>query len=254
MRNSKVKKKSQACDLSLVIACYNEEPILRNSVEEVIGVLDQIRCTYEIIFVDDCSKDNTREIIDKLIEDYPSYNLRKIFHEHNKGRGGTVADGFQISRGQIIGFIDIDLEVAAHYIPSCVRAIDEGYDVATAHRIYKFYLRYLDRYVMSQGYSWLFKKLLGFNFKDTETGFKFFRREMILPILDDIEDQGWFWDTEIMVRSQLAGLRIIEIPALFLRRFDKASTVSNISDSLYYFKKILKFRKTVKQLKECEQK
>ena len=252
MRNSGNKKESRTIDLSLVIACYNEESILEDSFSRVINVLDQTRYSYEIIFVDDCSRDNTRAIIDRLIDTHPSYNLRKLFHEHNKGRGGTVTDGFRIGRGRIVGFIDIDLEVGAHYIPPCLGAIDDGYDVATAHRIYKFYLRSLDRYIMSRGYSWLLKKLLQTDLKDTETGFKFFRREMILPVLDDIEDRHWFWDTEIMIRSALAGLKIIEIPALFMRRFDKVSSVHNFSDSLYYLKKILKFRKTVKQLRCCD--
>lgn len=132
-------------DLSLVIACYNEELILEKSMEEIFEILDSTIFSYEIIFVDDVSKDRTRELIDKIIKRHKDKNFKKIFHEINTGRGGAVADGIRISEGEIVGFIDIDLEVHARYIPSCVIAIKDGYDIATAFRIYKFYWRSIDR-------------------------------------------------------------------------------------------------------------
>lgn len=88
-------------------------------------------------------------------------------------------------------------------------------------------------------------KLLGVDLHDTETGYKFFKRERILPVLDDIQDQRWFWDKEVMARSFYRGYRIVEIPCLFLRRFDRASTVSPLADTVDYFRKLWRFRKTV---------
>ena len=82
-------------DLSLIIACYNETDILTNSIKEVVEVLDATRYTYEFIFIDDCSQDDTRELIDALIEQYADKSFRSIFHEQNKGRGGTVTDGIR---------------------------------------------------------------------------------------------------------------------------------------------------------------
>ena len=100
-----------------------------------------------------------------------------ILHERNKGRGATVTDGFRAARGEIAGYIDVDLEVHCRYIPSLVRAIEKGADVATLRRIYAFQVLSLDRYFMSRGYSWLVRRLLDLPFSDTETGYKFFRRE-----------------------------------------------------------------------------
>jgi glycosyltransferase AglD len=230
-------------DLSLVIACYNEEPLLETSVRETFRVLDGMRATSEVIFVDDRSGDRTREIIDTIIALHPGRALRKIEHSVNVGRGGTVADGIRAARGRYVGFLDIDLEVHARYIPSCLAALDEGYDVATALRIYKFTWRSVDRYILSTGYRALMRRLTRVSLQDTETGFKFFRRDRILPVLDQTEDTGWFWDTEIMVRAQRAGLRIVEIPALFIRRFDKRSSVNAIPDTIAYLKKLWRFRR-----------
>lgn len=238
----------EGLDLSLVIACYNEEPLLEESVRQVVEILDATRWSYELIFVDDGSQDHTREIIDALIARYPDKSFRKIFHETNKGRGGTVTDGFRIARGDVIGYIDIDLEVQARYVPQMVIAIRNGADVATAHRIYKIQLRLFNRFVLSQGYAWLMRRLLKVHLKDTETGYKFFNRERIMPVLDETHDQRWFWDTEIMVRSQLRGLKIVEIPCLFIRRYDKKSSVNVIRDSLEYFATLWRFRGELNRL------
>jgi hypothetical protein len=132
--------------------------------------------------------------------------------------------------------------VHARYIPSLVKAIERGADVATVRRIYAFQLRSLDRYAMSRGYSYLVRHMLGVDLRDTETGYKFFRRERLLPVLDEIADPGWFWDTEFMVRAVRRGLTVVEVPGAYIRRFDKTSTVSGLRDSVRYFGKLLAFR------------
>jgi glycosyltransferase involved in cell wall biosynthesis len=231
--------------LSVVVACYNEEEVLAASFEELRETLEDFGHAWEIVFVDDASSDRTREILRSIVAANPGLQLQLILHEHNRGRGATVSDGFRAARGDIAGYLDIDLEVHSRYIPSLARAIQNGADVATVRRIYAFQLRALDRYFMSRGYSFLVRLLLGVPFHDTETGYKFFRREKLLPVLDAIRDAGWFWDTEFMVRALRHGLRIVEIPGAYVRRWDKASKVSGIRDSIRYFAKLLSFRATL---------
>ena len=233
-------------DLSLVIACYNEEEILWESFGEIRETLEAFHRPFEIIFVDDVSRDRTRAIIERIVAEHPGLDIRVILHQTNRGRGATVTDGFRAARGVVTGFLDIDLEVHCRYIPSLVRAIDKGADVATVRRIYAFQLGSVDRYMMSRGYSWLVRRLLAVDLRDTETGYKFFRRETVLPLLDEIEDPGWFWDTEFMVRAARRGLRIAEVPGAYIRRYDKTSTVSGLRDSLRYFGKLLAFRRRLR--------
>jgi glycosyltransferase involved in cell wall biosynthesis len=208
-------------------------------------VLEDMRRPYEIVFVDDVSRDGTRRILAALAAAHPE-TVRVLLHAANTGRGQTVTDGFRMARGAIAGFLDVDLEVHARYIPSLVKAIDRGADVATVRRVYAFQVRSLDRYAMSRGYSFLVRRMLGVDLRDTETGYKFFRRERVLPILDEIRDPGWFWDTEFMVRAARRGLRVEEIPGAYIRRFDKTSTVSGMRDSIRYFGKLVAFRKTLR--------
>jgi glycosyltransferase involved in cell wall biosynthesis len=233
--------------VSVVVACYNEESVLRESFAALKGTLEDFERSWEILFVDDCSSDGTREIIRSLIQEHPDLALRSILHERNRGRGATVSDGFRAARGEVVGYLDIDLEVHSRYIPSLVRAIEAGADVATIRRIYAFQVLSLDRYLMSRGYSWLVRRLLGTSLHDTETGYKFFRRDSVLPLLDEIRDEGWFWDTEVMIRAERRGLRIEEIPGAYVRRYDKTSTVHGLRDSGRYFVQLVRFRRSIRQ-------
>lgn len=229
--------------LSIIVACYNEEEVLAASFAELRDTLETFAGTWEIIFVDDASQDRTRDILEAIQREHPRYDFRAILHVANEGRGKTVSDGFRAARGEIVGYLDIDLEVHSRYIPSLVRAVQRGADIATVRRIFAFQLGSLDRYFMSRGYSFLVRHLLSVPLRDTETGYKFFRRETVLPLLDEIRDHRWFWDTEFMVRALRRGLRIEEIPGAYVRRNDKQSTVRGIRDSIRSFRRLLAFRR-----------
>lgn len=204
-------------DLSLIIPCYNEAPVLRNSVELIFEALGRTQLVYEIVFVDDHSQDNTRTLIDSIISEHKDRRFIKIFHAENKGRGRTVTDGIMASKGKIAGFFDIDCSIHPRYIPILVWEIQKGADIATALRVYKLNWFAAPRWVLSKGYKILVKLMLRLNLNDTETGCKFFNRAKIIPVLSEIRDNHWFWDTEIIVRSYLKGLKIVEIPAVFIR-------------------------------------
>lgn len=232
---------SSRYDCSLVIACYNEEKILRESVTSILSVLDDSPFSYELIFVDDKSVDRTSEIIAALVK--KNRNFRALYHRVNEGRGKTVRDGTGLARGKVVGFIDIDLEVSPVYIPSFVRMIlDRRADVVTGLRIYREGLSSLHRAILSRGYSWLVRKILRIPLKDTETGYKFFDRRKILPVFKKTKNNGWFWDTEIMTFAYNEGLTIREEPVLFIRRFDKKSSVRLLRDTIDYLKNLFVFR------------
>lgn len=240
-------KSRDQIDISIIVACYNEEPHLEDSIVQIEQTLNQTVYSYEIIFVDDRSVDGTRAVIECLVATRP--HARSLFHSQNTGRGRTVMDGFQLARGRVVGFLDIDLEVHCRYIPSMISAIlDDGYDVATGFRIYKIHLNAIDlvRHVLSVTYRKLVHLLLPVPVVDTETGYKFFRADRIGCVLEECMSPGWFWDTEIMYMAWENGLKIKEIPCLFVRRLDKKSTVRVFRDSWNYLREIIRFRKRIK--------
>ncbi|MCL4377870.1 MAG: glycosyltransferase family 2 protein [Actinobacteria bacterium] len=232
-------------DLSIIIACYNEEAILEKSISELEAAMSRTKYKYELIFIDDCSQDNTRELIKRISS--VNNHMRYIFHEKNVGRGGTVCEGIRTSEGKIVGFLDIDLEVHARYIPSMVQAIEEGYDISTAYRL--TYLRFdsIMRDLSSKAYHSITRHFLKIPLNDTETGFKFFNREKILPVIEKTQDKRWFWDTEVMAFAYFNNLKINEIPCLFIRRKDKKSTVRLWDDSIEYIRKVLQFKRKMKK-------
>ncbi len=237
-------------DLSIIIACYNEKPVLRDSVTRIVDVLSVTKYAgnYELIFVDDNSRDNTVDIILELMEKFPQVPIKLIRHARNIGRGRTVMDGFKEARGRIMGFLDIDLETPAHYIPVAALEIERGAEVASALRIYRFLWRTFYRQILSVGYHKLVSVALQLPLQDTEVGFKFFNREKALPVLLECSDPGWFWDTEVMARSYFAGLKIVEIPTLFIKRYDKQSSVRLVHDTIEYFGKLRHFRHEARRL------
>ena len=98
------------------------------------------------------------------------------------------------------------------------------------------------REVFSVGYQFLADKIVGTAKLDTESGYKFFNRRKIMPVLKKTEHPHWFWDTEVVVWSLKSGLTVKEMPVLFLRRFDKKSSVRIFQDVVDYMVSLWKLR------------
>lgn len=239
--------KESSLDLSVVIPCYNEEDILFNNLKKIMQNLDKCHFKYEIILVDDCSTDKTVEIAKDILKIHD--HIKLICHNTNMGRGKAVEDGIKASRGKIAGFLDVDLQVPAHYITPLAIEIEKGADAATALRVYDVRFGILDRIIASKVYHLLFDIALKTGIKDSETGYKFFNRERILPVLDEIRDKKWFWDTEVMTRAHLKGYCIVEVPCLCIRYEVKKSTVKLFRDSMRYLVNLWKFKKEVDNIR-----
>ena len=253
-------------ELSVVLTCLNQEKVLQWSVETIRDILNKNKVEYEIIIVDDGSTDSTYIVMNELKKKYK--NIRLLKHNYNLGRGKAVSNGFKIAGGKFVGFLDTDLELHPRYIPmflkdlvsapagpssgwqeEFLKELKKGYDVVVYHRKYKHNMQGLIRAITSYSYNFLVRLILNVNLKDTESGFKFFDREKVLPLLDSIREERWFWDTEIMIRSYLKGLKIKEIPLIYIPNKEGGSTVRIFSDSLDFFKKLIKFRKIVVKLR-----
>ena len=234
-------------NFSLVIGCYNEERVLEKSVKKIIDVFEITDIKYEIIFVDDKSTDNTVGIIKEILKGHIDWQL--IEHGKNLGRGKTVADGIRASRFPIVGFIDLDLSTSPGYLPRLIYEVKNGVDIATALSVYKLKPRTLFRWIFSKGYNFLVRHLLECDLSDTETGCKVFNRARMLPLLETVRNPHWFWDTEIMLRSRLAGHRIKEVPSVFIRE-GLSTTVRVFKDTKDYMVNLIRFRRELNNIRK----
>lgn len=231
---------SKHLDLSLILACFNEGPTLKESLEKIENVLKDTNYSCEVICIDDKSTDSTLNIIEKFAKNRLDWQI--FFHDKNKGRGATVKEGMFRAKGEVVGYIDVDLEVSASYIPEFVRLIRGGADVAIATRVYKIAPYNLIRSLSTVIYVTISRLILQHSLKDTEAGYKFFSRRRILNVVEKCQDDHWFFDTEILIRSLDNKLKIGQIPVLFLKRQDKKSTVRLVSDTLKYLKALVEFK------------
>ena len=201
-------RRRPAPHLSLVLACYNEAEHLEASFAEIRETLEQTAWPFEIIFVDDVSRDRTPEILRSIVAAAPrAATCRLILHERNQGPRGhrdATASAPRAARSPATSTWT-SRSTAATSPRSCARSRRAPTSRRSGGST-RSSSRSLDRYFMSRGYSWLVRRLLGLPFRDTETGYKFFRRATVLPLLDEIEDGGWFWDTEFMARAARRGL------------------------------------------------
>lgn len=217
---------------SLVIPVYNEEKILQQTIETVHEYLTHKKYCFELIIANDGSIDNSPSIIRQLQKKYSSLIL--VENKKNRGRGSVLTSAFYAATGDIILYIDADLAVDYHLFEKLSHVLSEGYDIAVCSKhLPESEVEYPKiRRVASKCYSWLICFLFEVGICDYQCGFKAFRKEVIQKILSTVESEGWSWDTEILIRSHLAGYKIKEIPAKVVNIYQRESTVHLLKDSL----------------------
>ncbi len=236
-------------DLSLVIACYKDAPHLVRNTLALCDYLSATTLNYEIVFVEDGSPDQTADEIRKCVQSLREKNIevQAIFHERNLGRGAAVSNGFLAARGDIIGYIDIDLEPLMDAILPMVRTIQRGEaDLVCGRRVIANAIAKPLRVLSSYVYRWVAHFALPLPIADTECGLKIFKRATTLSIVKSCTDKRWFWDTEVVHRSWAAGLVLKEHWIVFFEDRRKASTVRLIPDTFAYLKAIRNYRRQFK--------
>jgi len=236
-------------DVSVILPCFNEGPTFEKSVEKILVQLKQLKKNWEIIFVEDKSIDDTKKSVESLVKKIK--NSRTIYHAKNYGRGKSVEDGIRVAWGSICGYLDVDLEVSEKYIPLFISEIEDGHDIVVGKRFYEGGLKSLTRLLASKIYSASVRSILKLPVDDTESGYKFFKKSKIVPLLSKIKSKHWFWDTEICAYAFWSGLKISQVPVIFKRRPEKKSTVLLIPDTLDYIKNLIRLKSKFKSNLRC---
>jgi glycosyltransferase involved in cell wall biosynthesis len=200
-------------EVSIVFPAYNEADALETAVEKVTRALNEFARSCEIIIAEDGSTDGTDKLADALAMKYSF--IKHIHGEKRLGRGTALKNSFKKSSGEVLVYMDLDLATDLKHLKPLVDAIEyEGYDFATGSRMLSESKveRSRTRQITSKSYNFLVRAMLGSKVKDHQCGFKAFRREPLMQLLDEVTARHWFWDTEILVRAFRKGYKIKEIP------------------------------------------
>lgn len=200
-------------EVSVVFPAYNEVAYLEATVEKTTQALKEFTRSFEIIIAEDGSTDGTDKVAAALSKKYPF--VRHLHGEKRLGRGTALKNAFKQSSGRILIYMDADLATNIQQLESLVKAVEEeGFDFATGSRLLpeSQVERSLTRQIVSKSYNFLIRAMLGSKVRDHQCGFKAFKREALLQLLDAVAARHWFWDTELLVRASRKSYAIKEIP------------------------------------------
>ncbi|MCW3997993.1 MAG: glycosyltransferase family 2 protein [Candidatus Bathyarchaeota archaeon] len=230
----KLEKNHQTTKVTVVFPAYNEADVLEDNIRQVIQNLENFTDSYEIIIAEDGSTDGTNKLAAMLAK--KNSHIKHVHRQKRLGRGTALKNSFKKSIGETLVYMDLDLATDLKHLEELIAAInEEGFDLATGSRLLSGSKvnRSWTRNLASSSYNLIVRKLLGSNIMDHQCGFKSFKREPLLLLLDEVEATHWFWDTEILVRANLRGYKIKEIPVLW--RSGKETKVRLVKDSLNMF-------------------
>lgn len=202
--------------LSIVIPVYNEAATLEHIVDVVREV--DVGLEKEIVLVDDCSTDGTREVLARLAEEDPS--LRVAYHEVNRGKGAALRTGFATATGDLVLIQDADLEYDPHEYPHLLAPILAGRaDVVYgsrflgggAHRVVYFW-----HYLGNKFLTTLSNMMTDLNLTDMEVCYKVFRRELIQSI--PLKENRFGFEVEITAKVARRKCRVYEVPISYYGR------------------------------------
>src|SRR5260221_1288292 len=198
--------------ISLVVPFYNEDEVISKTFEVLNHYMTlNYGSNYELIFVNDGSTDNSLQMLSKVIT--KAKRVRIISYVNNKGRGYALKKGFTTASGDLVGYIDSDLEIDEKYIKKCVNMVGK-YDVAVISKHLKRskVRTTLVRRSVSKFYNFWVRLILGSQVKDHQGGLKIFRKEVLKKALKETHSRGWLFDTEILYNCEIFGFKIGEVP------------------------------------------
>ena len=199
---------TQKLDISIVVPAMNEEQNVRLLFDALSQQLKSLGKSYEIIFIDDGSTDNTFEVLKQLHADNPGI-VRVIRFRRNFSKTPALVAGFSRCRGEIIFTMDADLQDDPVEIPRFLETLDDGYDLVSGWKYPR--LDPLSKTFPSRIFNWMVSKLTGVHLHDINCGFKAYRREIIED--SHLKLYGEF-HRFVPVMAHWRGFRVTEIKVL----------------------------------------
>lgn len=217
--------------LSIVVPCYNESKDIAKNSEIIKNYLESIKQDYELILVNDGSKDNTKEVIEAIP------GVKALSYEPNRGKGGAVKYGIENATGDYVLFMDADLSTGLEAIDKFIK-LAPNYDMVIGSRHAKDSVIKKKQPALRVFIGWCCRKLVNmkfhFKYKDTQCGFKAMRTDIAKKIVSKQVVNNFAFDVEYLYIANLNNLSIYEMGVIWAD--DRGSTVSPLKSSIKFFK------------------
>ena len=228
--------------ISIIIPCYNEEKDIKSNVEEkVLPFLKKLPIEYELLLVNDGSKDKTQEVIETI------KGAKALGYPVNRGKGGAVKFGIEHSTGDYILFMDADLSTDLIAFDELVPLLG-NYDLIIGSRHLKEskmpVKQPLIRRFVGKSCRIMVNTQYGFKLKDTQCGFKAIKSEIAKFIAEKQIVNGFAFDVEYLYMAKLNNWSIKEIPVVWTN--DTSTTVSVFKSSKQFIKDMRRIKKNKK--------
>src|SRR3954469_134644 len=199
--------------LDIVVPVFNEEAALAGSIARLHRFLsDGFPFSWRIVVADNASTDGTSDAARLLAASLPGVVALRL---EEKGRGRALRAAWTASEARVVAYMDVDLSTDLRALLPLVAPLLSGHsDLAIGTRLARSarVVRGPKRELISRAYNHLLRTVLGARFSDAQCGFKAVRRDAADALLPAVRDDGWFFDTELLVLAQRRGLRIHEVP------------------------------------------
>ena len=218
-------------DVEIVIPVYNEERALAASIHRLHRFLNtHMPFSWQITIADNASTDTTPEIARALADELDRVRVLRVAQ---KGRGRALRAAWSASRAAVVAYMDVDLSTDLHALLPLLAPLLSGHsEVAIGSRLARgsCVTRGPKREFISRTYNHILRATLRARFTDAQCGFKAVRADVVHELLDAVQDDSWFFDTELLIAAQRRGMRIHEVPVDWVD--DPDSRVDIVSTAL----------------------
>ncbi len=234
-------------DISVIIPAYNEEDRIVQTLRHTLSYLSRQNYQSEVIVISDGSDDNTRDVVRHL--GYRGENVSlKIFEYHpNRGKGYAVRFGMFKGCGTILMFMDADYSVPIEDMEKGRRLIRDGCDIAMGSRAISdskvVQHQNILRELSAKLYTSVQNHHLGIDYKDTQCGFKFFKKEVARELFGKQMLNSVIFDPEILWLAQQAGYRVKEFPVTWRHVENSRIQYDSIKKFLFVFRELFRIKK-----------
>ncbi len=225
--------------LSVFFPCYNEEGNVERVTRNAVAVLSGLVREWEVIIVNDGSKDKTAEIANRLAAEIP--NVRAVHHATNGGYGMALRSGFAAATKPLVFYTDGDGQFDMNELPRLLDLRDKA-DIVSGYRSQR--QDNLMRRLNAKCWGFLVQRVLGFRCRDVDSAFKLYKREIFDRI--QLKSTGALIDAEVLARAAHLGYTITTTPVTHLPRVAGSQTGAKFSVILRAFKELLRLRRDIK--------